>query len=174
MTWPAVSGATEYDIYKNDVFVTSVTANSWKDNNASQTPASYKVVSKNSCGYSSGASDNGNLATPPVIDIGNDVQTNTGAPVTINAPAGFQSYAWSNGSTVNSATFTYSAAGVYKIGVTVTDLHLCTATDSLNITVNQVPSSLQDNKTSDYRIYPNPSSGKNFYLPVLVKNVKLR
>jgi hypothetical protein len=65
----------------------------------------------------------------PTIDLGSDV-TVCGTSTTLTAPAGFDTYAWSNGGTTN--TTTVNANGTYTCTVTQ---GLCSASDSIDVTL---------------------------------------
>lgn len=95
-----------------------------------------------------------NIYTPPAINIGPAIiNINSGQTVTLDAGAGYTSYAWSNGTTTQ--TMTTGMGGFYY--VTVTDNHTCVGSDS--ITIN-VLIQVTDQKTDkSLMIYPNPSTG---------------
>jgi len=65
----------------------------------------------------------------PTIDLGNDV-TACGTSTTLTAPAGYDSYLWSNGATTNTTTVT--ANGTYTCTVTQ---GLCSSSDSIDVTL---------------------------------------
>ncbi len=71
----------------------------------------------------------------PTIDLGDDLTACVGTAVTVNAAAGFASYAWSNEATESSIEVT--EAGSYS--VVVTDDHGCTATDAVTVAFNPLP-----------------------------------
>jgi hypothetical protein len=65
----------------------------------------------------------------PILDLGSDV-TVCGTSTTLTAPAGFDTYAWSNGGTTNSTTVT--ANGTYTCTVTQGG---CSASDAVDVTL---------------------------------------
>ena len=69
----------------------------------------------------------------PVINLGNDVVVQAPEYV-LSAPLGYSSYSWQDGST--GETFTVNQQGQWLYSVTVTDEHLCTGSDSVNVTLN--------------------------------------
>ena len=74
----------------------------------------------------------------PTIDLGNDV-TACGTSTTLTAPAGFDSYLWSNGATTN--TTTVNVNGTYSCTVTQGG---CSASDSIDITLIDATISASD------------------------------
>lgn len=69
----------------------------------------------------------------PLIDLGNDIVVQAPEYV-LSAPHGYSGYIWQNGST--GETFTVNQQGQWLYSVTVTDGHLCTNSDSVNVTLN--------------------------------------
>jgi hypothetical protein len=69
----------------------------------------------------------------PIVTLGSDFAACSF--ITLDAGAGFASYVWCDGST--SQTVTLTASG--SCDVLVTDSNGCTATDTINITINQNP-----------------------------------
>jgi hypothetical protein len=65
-----------------------------------------------------------------LFSLGNDITACNSA--TLSAGFGYSNYAWSNGS--NSASITVSESGTYS--VTVSNSSGCTATDAVNVTIN--------------------------------------
>ncbi len=77
-----------------------------------------------------------NVLESPQIDLGDDITACSGDTVLLEVPAGFVNYAWSTGATQTSSVEVVSS-GIYS--VTVLNINLCTASDSVNITFNTVP-----------------------------------
>lgn len=74
--------------------------------------------------------------------------------VMVEAPAGFDSYNWSNGET--SQTISVSSSGIYS--VTATDNNGCTGADTVQVTVTGIAENANDFDQS-LTIQPNPNSG---------------
>jgi len=70
----------------------------------------------------------------PSVDLGED-QTQCGGSITLDAGSGFDSYSW-NGST-GTQTLMVNTTGNYS--VVVANEFGCTASDNVNVTINQVP-----------------------------------
>lgn len=71
----------------------------------------------------------------PTVSAGSDVTVCAGETVTLSATAS-SSFAWDNG-VVDGVAFTPSASGQYV--VTATDINTCSATDTVDVTVNALP-----------------------------------
>jgi hypothetical protein len=69
------------------------------------------------------------VVNTPTIDLENDI-TACGTSTTLTAPAGYDSYSWSNGGTTN--TTTVSSNGTYSCTVTQGG---CSASDSIDVTL---------------------------------------
>jgi gliding motility-associated-like protein len=90
------------------------------------------------------------VAPAPSLDLGSDLDVcDYDAPVTLDASAGL-TYAWSSGE--DTQTINANISGNYS--VVVTDVNGCTASDNVNITINNAPSiDLGSNQTlCDYDI----------------------
>jgi hypothetical protein len=74
----------------------------------------------------------------PTIDLGSDVSV-CGTSTTLTAPAGFDSYVWSNGATTNTTTVT--ANGTYTCTVTQGG---CSVSDSIDVTLIDATISASD------------------------------
>jgi hypothetical protein len=87
------------------------------------------------------------------LDLGNDTLVcASGFPFTLNAPSGYPSYTWDDGSAANS----YSVTGVGQYYVTVTDANGCSARDTINVALC---TSVGDIQHADaILIYPNPAN----------------
>jgi gliding motility-associated-like protein len=70
------------------------------------------------------------------VNLGNDTTICFEADLTLNAGAGFTTYSWTGGTTDPALLLDGSIAGTTKYVVVVGDNSGCTATDSVNITVN--------------------------------------
>lgn len=69
----------------------------------------------------------------PAVDLGNDVVANA-ATYILTAPQGYAAYLWQDGSASDSFAIQQQGTGLYH--VTVTDGHHCSASDSINVTLN--------------------------------------
>jgi hypothetical protein len=69
----------------------------------------------------------------PELELGSDVIVQVPEYV-LSAPSGYQGYLWQDGSA--SPTFTVNRPGRWQYFVTVTDQHMCTNSDSVNVTLN--------------------------------------
>ncbi|MNJ88771.1 hypothetical protein D3C87_63260 [compost metagenome] len=78
-------------------------------------------------------------------------------PVSLNGPAGFSSYLWSNGTTTQNTSAT--EAGTFVL--TVTNNDGCKDTDTIAITSDPCLS-LAENSVLEYSMYPNPASNSVF------------
>ncbi|HPX75406.1 MAG TPA: PKD domain-containing protein, partial [Bacteroidales bacterium] len=87
----------------------------------------------------------------PSVNLGAD-QSQCGGSVTLNAGSGFDSYSW-NGST-GTQTLVVNTTGNYS--VVVENEFGCTASDNVNVTINQVP---QLNLTAIDESAPNANDG---------------
>ena len=72
--------------------------------------------------------------TPPSVDLGPDTFYCAGLDITLDAGAGFANYDWSPGS---AQTLLVNSAGEYS--VVITDANGCTATDTVDIAENELP-----------------------------------
>jgi hypothetical protein len=70
----------------------------------------------------------------PIVDLGNDTAICQGASVALNAGSQ-NSYLWSNGS--NNPSINVNSSGT--VWVEVTNIEGCTASDTINVTVNALP-----------------------------------
>ncbi len=71
----------------------------------------------------------------PAIELGEDLAICENEAATLDAGAGFEVYAWSNGAV--SPSITIAESGTYS--VTVTNAEGCTNTDSITVSVNPLP-----------------------------------
>lgn len=77
----------------------------------------------------------------PNINIGNDTAICDGVPMTLDAGAGFSSYAWSDGSTAQTLWVNPNIMpdGLYNYSVTVSTGGACFASDSIEIGIGYFP-----------------------------------
>ena len=100
----------------------------WSDgggNNQTATytsPGTYSVTVTNTQGCTGSGDFDVNIPAPPIVNITGDLSICSGENTTLNATAGFNNYAWSNGQ--NSQNITIANGGTYT--VTVTDAFGCT------------------------------------------------
>ncbi len=162
ITWNLVSGAGSYDVYRGSAFLVNTNLNTYIDQSASTAISLYKVIARNSCGYSPEGTDNGNRATPQQVNLGDDMSVNQGSSVMLNAGAGFTSYQWSNNATTPSTTIVMSTPGEYIYSVMVTDQNGCTDSDSVKITVINLTGVDDEISGLEYKLYPNPTTGQAY------------
>ncbi len=110
----------------------------WCDGSTSQTTTfttsgSCMVFVTDTNGCTNSDSINFVVNPNPIVNLGPDVAACSF--VTLDAGAGFASYAWCDGSTTQTVTLTVSGS----CNVLVTDSNGCTTSDSINVTVNQNP-----------------------------------
>lgn len=91
--------------------------------------------------------------------LGNDSLVCVNDFVTINAGAGYQSYAWTNGSVGQFITVPTTVAGIYYAGVTVVDGSGMTGNDSVMYIVD-VCNSVDQLSGTMVNVYPVPSTGR--------------
>ncbi len=112
----------------------------WSDNSTGQTltvttTGTYAVTVTDINSGCTGSDDvNVTFYTFPVVNLGPD-HTQCGGTVTLDAGNAGATYLWSNGATTQ--TTTVGATGTYR--VTVTNATGCTATGSVNVTINSFP-----------------------------------
>ncbi|MGC8866336.1 MAG: choice-of-anchor L domain-containing protein [Bacteroidales bacterium] len=73
------------------------------------------------------------------VNIGSDTTVCQGTPITYNAGENYRFYQWQDGSTNMTYSPDTSVPGAQTISVTVTDIYLCTSSDSLQLTVAPLP-----------------------------------
>lgn len=93
------------------------------------------------------------IHTPPIVDLGPDLDVLPGSVVNLNAGNGFLAYSWSTGDSTASVSIPAPAFGVW---VVVTDSSLCSATDTINIFIVMAISPIQENVTA--KLFPVPVS----------------
>lgn len=89
--------------------------------------------------------------TPPVIDLGPDVSTNS-VTYQLDAGTGFVTYLWNNGA--NTQNITADTNGVYC--VVVTDINNCSDSDCVNVTLDAAGIE-SISKEGTFILYPNPA-----------------
>ncbi|MDX2286666.1 MAG: choice-of-anchor I family protein [Bacteroidia bacterium] len=94
----------------------------------------------------------------PAIALGNDTTICVGGSVTLNAGAGFASYAWSTGAATPGITLAGSslAAGPNEIRVTALTAEGCEARDTVTVRV-EVCSSVDPDAALALSVFPNPA-----------------
>jgi uncharacterized repeat protein (TIGR01451 family) len=94
----------------------------------------YWVRVTNQYGFSASDTIQVTLKQLPVVNLGADI-TRCGGTVTLNAGNAGNSYLWSNGATAQ--TINVTASGIYGVKVTNTDG--CFTSDTIQVTINPLP-----------------------------------
>jgi len=115
-------------------------------------PGTYAFVATDSQGCTVEGATTVEAGEVPVVNLGPDIVATTGEVVVLDAGAGFQSYAWSNGSTAQVIEVTVS--GVYEVQVTSPDG--CEASDAVDV---QFVVSIAEITGLVVEVYPNPTAG---------------
>ena len=99
-----------------------------------------------------------------VINLGNDTTIKMSNTITLDAGAGFSSYHWNTGSTTQTHLVdgTTLGAGTFTFYVDAIDVNLCSASDTIVISIIDDTGLDLKNPNSDISIYPNPSDGQLF------------
>jgi PKD repeat protein len=111
----------------------------WSTGAGSQTlsvtsTGAYSVAVQNPSGCIASDAINIVVNPNPTVSLGNDTGT-CGNSVTLDAGSGYAGYAWTTGDMTQ--TTNVSATG--PVAITVTDGNGCTATDTVNVTLNPAP-----------------------------------
>ncbi len=123
------------------------------------TTTNYSVTVTNAIGCPNTATHNVSVITTPTPTITGPTATCASSPVTLDAGAGYVSYAWSTGATTQTITVSPSSTTTYT--VTVSNGGSCNASDShiVNVTANPVasvntPASVCANGTASASVAP--------------------
>lgn len=99
----------------------------------------------------------------PVVNLGNDVSVGMAFNKVLDAGAGFVSYLWSTGDTVQTITVDTTGVGLglatYWVHVTDTT---CLGGDTINITWTTNPGFIELQSDNVLKVYPNPAKDKLF------------
>ena len=108
-------------------------------------PGNYTVsATLNGCDAISDASVVVSVNPNPTFSLGDDLDLCTGTTATIDGPAGFQSYLWSDNSTSQSNTL---GSGIFSL--IVTDANGCSGSDSIAINVSGPVAAFSSNPASE-------------------------
>jgi hypothetical protein len=116
----------------------------------------YTYTDGNGCSNSSTQPINVNMA-PVVTMPADDIMCMTATPLVLNT--GTPSGGTYSGTGVSGATFDASAAGVYTVTYSVTDVNSCTGTDNQDITVVDCLGLEDGTGVTNFSCYPNPTTG---------------
>ncbi len=151
---PAVAGAT-YTWFRDGVAISNAPSNSFA---VSQTGAyRLEIASTPTCDARTNTVMI-DVVTPPAINLGQDSIICLNASIVLQAPSGFQSYAWSTGQTTANVTLTGASLGLglNVVKVTGTTAEGCTSVDSVTITVDAC-SGIESLTALSLQAFPNPS-----------------
>jgi hypothetical protein len=101
---------------------------------------------------------NVSLNVPPLINLGNDISF-CGNSISLDAGNGYQYYNWNNGLSLEQS-ITIQSSGLYY--VVVTDSNACSGTDSINVTVNQLPNTPLITQNHD-TLFSSSMTGNQWY-----------
>lgn len=101
----------------------------------------------------------------PIVYLGNDT-TITGS-ILLNAGNSGSTFNWNTGNTTQ--TFTVNSSGTYY--VTVTNIHGCSALDTIMVNIVATTNINETEHTNGFSIYPNPS-GSNITISITVPDPK--
>lgn len=93
------------------------------------------------------------------INLGPDSTACTNDSITLDAGAGYASYAWTTGDVGRYVTIGSSVPDTFQIGVTVTNSIGAAANDSINLYFD-LCSGIGNGSVHEISIYPNPSDGR--------------
>ncbi len=105
------------------------------ENATLQSAGTYNLNIENANGCENSYSFNVIVNANPTINLGNDITICENTSATLEAPAGFNSYTWNNGSTTQ--TISVSETGTYS--VVVTNAQGCTASDEIVVNHWELP-----------------------------------
>lgn len=124
-------------------------AYSWNTGSSNQAinatnPGAYTVTVTDANGCQNSDTKNLFNHTAPAVNLGPDQQICAGSAATLNAGVGFNSYQWNTGATTSSINVFFP--GTYWVDIV--DGNNCTASDTINVTVNPLPTISLGNDTS--------------------------
>jgi hypothetical protein len=131
VTLTATSGGTS-QWYMNGVLIPGATTNVY----STDQPGVYNMIKTNlnGCADSAAVGTTVVISSNPVVSLGND--TTNCATYTVDAGNAGSTFLWSNGDTTQTVTTVSSAI----LSVTVTNVDGCATTDTINVTINPLPS----------------------------------
>lgn len=95
----------------------------------------------------------------PVVNLGPDATICVGNSQTLDAGAGFASYAWSLGDSTQTVTVNSTLGlGATTVVVTVADSMGCMGTDTIVVTVDPCLNINNIDNNTAFKVYPNPTS----------------
>ncbi len=138
------------------------TGNTYSITNLSST-TTYYAQNGNFCSTQTRTAVLATINPLPVVDLGPDSTASVGQTVTLDAGAGFTTYAWSTGETTQTIDVTVSDTYI----VTVSDANSCSNSDTINV---QFSVGIPSIAAVDFMlVYPNPAQDK-VTLNLAVKN----
>jgi hypothetical protein len=96
----------------------------------------------------------------PHLNLGKDTRRcQWSSPFVLDAGSGFASYNWSDGSSGQFFTVNSYSTGSFSYSVTVTDNLGCSASDTINISIEDCPLVPENHTENILSVFPNPASG---------------
>jgi hypothetical protein len=95
----------------------------------------------------------------PYVYLGNDTSIKTTDTLHLNAGDGFEKYLWNTGYDDQLLLVHKNLSGEYEYWVLVTNTNGCSSGDTVIVTVEQATRVFDNLRYTDFRIYPNPTSG---------------
>ena len=101
------------------------------------------------------------IVSDPQADLGPDTTICHNSSIELSVDSGYVDYIWSTGDTTHTITVDTSGLGIgtHDVWVVVTDSLGCTATDTIEITIDDCTGIHEFTSKGEINIYPNPNKG---------------